>query len=303
MANARPPKDILRGYYDKGKITNKINNTKVDSEKLQANLDYYGSGIEEYKSSIYHTYGMRQYKNKEEYVRDMNEHSPLSREVIEERWRMYQHRDKLIESGQYEELRLQQYKDVYIKSMKASGFSDEEIYNIERLSLQQFKKMVAGIDFDKTNINKTFLPILGEFLYMYKQEGLATDPNIEEYHERLRQAFTEAGIPYIEDNEEIQGIKNKRNRKAMVKKLTKLIPQRERRFISNYSEESRENDVVDFATSDKLTFKNGRPIVRRFPEGHKYAGKLYIPGIGTEFGKNGDLVLKIAEPYIKNGWL
>ena len=293
MATTRPVKDIFRGYYDKGKISNRVMKTKVDYDRLTKNEQEYGTHFEEYVESQYRDWGVKYYHSKEEFYNDFNEHSPLSRDKIDERWQMYQHRDKLIRSGQYEDIRLQQYKDVYIKSMKATGFTEEEIYNIEKLSLSSFKKLVGGIDFDKTNPNKTYLPILGEFIYMYKQEGLAEDSNLPEYQHRLRLAFQEANMEFKEDIEEV---KNNRIKRNYTKRMLKLIPKRERVFISNNPEQQQE-DIEMFATSDRLTFKNKKDIIRRFPSTHKYAGEYFIPGVGSTISKNPEVanyVKKIA---------
>lgn len=305
MATTKPT--IFDKYYSKGKISDKISKIKVDQDKMSANLEYYGANIENYVDNIYTTYNINHYKDKEEFIKDMKEHSLLPEDKYDDLWKKYQHRDELIRSGQYEELRVQQYRDAYIQGMKNNGFSDVEIYNVSKLSLQDFKRMSEGINFDKTNPNKNYLPQLGElFAYGSGQlDQVHFNPNLPEYQENLRKAFDDASIPFIDNNEEIQGIRNKKNKRVFIQRITKLIPKRERVFISK-DPVQQEEDVEMFTTSDRLTFKNKKDIIRKFPTTHKYAGEYFIPGLGSTVSKNPEVasyVRKIANEWIKKGWL
>lgn len=179
----------------------------------------------------------------------MNYIDKIANERLNKWWSYYQKRELLILSGQYDEIRSQQYREQYLKHLHMGNISNEIIKNIEDLSLEDWNKLVQQPDtnVDSPNIRK--LPFL-ESVYSYVSHEKAPDIESE-----IKEAFKSAGIefkPYV--NEKARDLKRKK-----FDAITKAY------YEGRYN-----------------LHKNDK-------------GKWVAPLIGTEDGKDSDLVLELVE--------
>lgn len=177
-------KDIMKINYSYRKYKENYERIK----KQHTTMDLYASGI-------YEKYNIRQYKNKNEFIRDMFEHG-YTNEETDIRWKQYQHRNKLIYSGQYDEYRIKSYQHKYIKAMKAANVNDDIIENIKNLSPLQFEQL-STLRNPATNTQAKYrLPQLGGFDYNIM--GINYNDKTKEIEDNIRDTFREAGIPFNE---------------------------------------------------------------------------------------------------------
>lgn len=188
--------DIIAEYYDKKRISASVRKIKLDNDRYnKAMLDINNSA---YVDSIYEKFDIHRYTNKHEFFMHKLETMPnIPTEKLNEMWSDYQHRDKLIISGQYEEWRYKAYRDNYIEAMKRSAFPTNVIKNIEKLSLEEWKNLVILPKSNKENVGDTLLPKLGGFHY-----GDAASKYVKAATDEIKEAFKAANINYV-DTEDI----------------------------------------------------------------------------------------------------
>ena len=151
---------------------------------------------DEYASSIYEKFNIREYKNMTELKQDMTDYGRTT-EQIEQIIKDYKHRDELIRSGQYEEYRLSSYKKRYIRALKVANVDDTIIRNIEKLDLSKFSDLMGLRDARTDTPTKYRLPQLGGFNYY--SIGMHYNDKTKEIEEEIKGAFKEAGIPFNRD--------------------------------------------------------------------------------------------------------
>ena len=263
-------------------ISNTILNTPVDYERLR-NSPLSATEVENIKNK----YKIKTFSSREEFmfiytddarrtiIQDMNIANKTAKERNEklpfnfrnettrdnyidkqiterlDKWyKYYQHRELLILSGQYEEIRLNMYKEQYLSHLKSGNISKEIIKNIEDLSMEDWQKLVqqpdAKVDSDKTRE----LPSLSN-IYSYDSK-VDNTANIES---EIKEAFKSSGIEFKEYPE-------LNNADLIRKKFPRLT---EAYYEGRY--DLHQND----------------------------SGKWVAPFIGTEDGKNSDLVKELME--------
>ena len=111
-------------------------------------------------------------------------------ERMEKWYSYYEHRELLILSGQYDEIRMNMYREQYISHLKLGNMHEEVIRNINELTPEQWKKLVeqpdARVDSEKTRE----LPFLSN-IYSYDSRTDNSD-TIQE----IKEAFKSAGLEY-----------------------------------------------------------------------------------------------------------
>ena len=189
----------FRTFYRNGKIISK----DVKAMSFSYNK-YYELGErlkkqhitrDEYASSIYEKFHIREYKNMTELTQDMIDYG-RTKEEIANIIKDYKHRDELIRSGQYEEYRLSSYKKRYIRALKIANVDDSIIKNIEKLDLNKFSDLMGLRDARTDTQSKYRLPQLGGFNYY--SIGIHYNDKTKEIEEEIKGAFKESGIPFNE---------------------------------------------------------------------------------------------------------
>lgn len=108
----------------------------------------------------------------------------------------YQHRELLILSGQYEELRAGLYKEQYLKHLKLGNISGEVIKNIENLSLEDWQKLIRQPDAKVDSVKNRELPALSN-IYSYTPNN-----NSQNIENEIKEAFKSSGIEFVSYPEE-----------------------------------------------------------------------------------------------------
>ena len=195
-------------------------------------------------------YKFRSDNAKEEYV------NRLANERLDKWYSYYEHRELLILSGQYDDLRAEQYRTKYLEHLKLGNISGEVIRNIKDMSLEEWKKLVQQPEtqVDKENYRK--LPFL-ESVYAYSSH---TTSEIKSIEDEIKEAFSSADIEFKSYPEE----------KPRDIKRRKIAALTDAYYMGNYD-----------------LHKNSQ-------------GKWVAPYIGTEDGKDGDIVLELVDSINRN---
>lgn len=294
--------DLLEGYIKKSRISEKINKIHVDMNRLNDELSK--PGWLERAEEVYKKYGIKQYSldkaGEKQFRLDKlnNSNKDLSNKELEQLWREYQHRDDLIISGQYEDIRAQMYRDNYLKAMRKSGIYPEAIKNVEALSLENWKTIMELPSANKKNPKDTLMPHIGGFHY-----GSVSATFINNAIEDIKNAFKTLGVEYIDDVDVKAKVKQaiaKVNKVRFddeievankIDNLIKILPRYNRELISE------EKYTEDNLISQQLVVV-GANIPRNRVKISK-SGNRYIPFVGsTRSGtKNEKIVKALLEGY------
>lgn len=199
----------FRQFYNNAKmIARDINDMSVDYAKLRdIRHNKTQDAINKAKWYVYETYHINQYENREDFIEAMKENkfTKYSDAELEKLWKQYEHRDMLIETGQYEEYRINAYRNKYIAALKIEGVNQNVIDNIKKLSNEEFASLVGTNDARVDNDRVYLLPILGQFDYHIM--GIKANSKIIEIEDEIKNAFKEVGLPFNENlnpNENIE---------------------------------------------------------------------------------------------------
>lgn len=169
---------------------------------------------------------------------------------LNEWYSYYQKRELLIQSGQYDEIRLSMYREQYLSHLKLGNVDGSVLKNIEELSDEDWKKLVQQPDPRPDSIKTRELPSLAN-VYSYDSK-VDNSANITK---EIKEAFESAGLTFKEYPEE--------DNKSLIRKKFPKITQAY--YEGRY----------DLHQNDK--------------------GKWVAPFIGTEDGKNSNMVKELIE--------
>lgn len=214
----------INKHYSNRFIDNRINRMKVDNNKLNSlseNQKFVNVSVASIK------YGINIFNNKEAFMSYYGKESyGRTKKELEKMWSQYEHRYKLMETGQYTEYREDTFKSNYIKMAKGSGITEEDLLKLSSLSGQQIADLVkAGM-----------LPQLGS--YSYPIQGI-TESSINkktEASEWFTYGLTNVKLPEQEEKE-YETYKERYNQgryKVSTTKLGRKYIRGLRRKISDY---------------------------------------------------------------------
>lgn len=280
----------ISDYYKKGHISDQIKEIAVDEDRYDAALD--DPSTYERIDRVYEKYGIKQYNDIDEFSEAMEEFAPnMKRSEIKQLWKDYEHREKLIVSGQYEEYRLGLMKENYLAAARRSHLPDKIIKNLENLEPSKWDALVYYPSQTKESTYDYLLPRIGEFVYemLNVEYGTQDDPRIE-LEDRIKQAFKTAGLEWVD----YESYENTRGRRYLERRGIDVDE-----ILNEYAEENEEPlderdelDIIAFTMAEELSSKG-----RQIRQGKKSS---YLPGIGSsrEGTKNRDLFLAIQK-YMK----
>lgn len=171
-------------------------------------------------------------------------------ERVDKWYSYYEHRELLILSGQYDELRMNMYREQYISHLNLGNANEELIRNIKELTPEQWKKLVEQPDVKVDSDKSRELPSLSN-IYSYDSKV----DNSDNITQEIKEAFKTVGLEY------------------------KSFPIEHARDIKYKKFES-----------IKDAYYRGEYNLHKNKE-----GKWAAPLIGTEGGKDGDIVLDLVE--------
>lgn len=260
--------DAATSYYRTRKFSQKVQDIKVDKALLRERYRKYNKHYlkQVYLPRVYEHLGMHYFADKDEfYAWHMDKIArgiEYTMEAVDKMWQMYEHRNQLIITGQFQDFIGDTFKRNYIKYLKGVGFSDKELESIENLTPSQFISLVFEPVGDKTVPYKTYLPPIDTFNYDNRSV-------YEETREVLRRAFEERGYTYgMEDD-------------YMIRKYSRVLLRRKA------TGEDTSYEVLVAAGSKRIRFytdKNGMT-------------QAYIPFVGSTKGKNREFIQDVVDYY------
>ena len=253
-------------WYWGGRVSEEIKDTKINYRKYQQ-FHKQVSNIEAYKKSIYDKYNIKQYKNKQEYIDKHKDY--IGEEEANKRWKDYQHRDILISSGQYDEIRIHQYQESYATKLRKAGYPEDVAHNIEKLTPKQFNEIMLLPNADKTSLKSSVLPDIGNFQYRIKGVMYLPEDTVDTNIGDIMNVFNKMGYQWDEPNAI--------NAKKVLSRLRyKFVPKEHiEDVIDDEGTEIYIDSIVSFMSDEQVDelltdskYRNKR-------------GEFYIKGIGS----------------------
>ena len=256
----------IKDYYGGLKISENVHNIKLNMRKFWYNDQHlWESDIKK----VYEKYNIAYYANKGDFMK-AKEPLELTEVQKETLWQDYEYRHKLIVSGQYDEYRINLFKENYIKGMRRLGASEQEIEILQGMSSSQWDLLQDIPQPSKDNIKDTKLPPLG--LFNYDDASMLSKVR-KDIAELLKDEFN---IDYTWDDDS--------SIRKSLKYLPRLIrPEDRDDLIDSDNEIEVYTDMIRHVPFEKLK--------------QNKKGMYYIRGVGSEQGKNSQLIKDILHEY------
>lgn len=129
-------------------------------------------------------------KQKQEYITNQ------VNERLDKQWEFYQHRELLIQSGQYDEIRTEQHRQQYIEHLRLANVDADVIENINRLTPEQWARLISYPNADPSSPMSRLLPQMTD-IYSSTYEYNADKYDV--IKQEIKEAFTDAGLTFIEN--------------------------------------------------------------------------------------------------------
>lgn len=189
----------FKEYYNNRNIKSDIYNMPLDQQAY----DKYESqeSQEQYVSEIYKKYNIKRFSSKKDFTNSINKEEStlwLTPTEINNRWKYYEKRDKLIRSHQYDMIRLDNYREQYIKMLEQLNISQSYIDTIRNMSYDKWSELISEPNTDKDSPYTKKLPIMGEF--DYHVHGVFNNEKKEDYEQRIMDAFNSVGVSLYNDD-------------------------------------------------------------------------------------------------------
>lgn len=262
--------NTIKDYYTGLKISDTVRNIPINQDLYRI----YFKRNEEYIDRIYEKYNMKRYYDKWEFMKSKEAYE-LTDKQKEALWIEYEYRDKLIRTGQYDEYRIELFRDNYLKGMRRLGATEKEIETLRSMSLEQWDLLQDIPQPSKDNAKDKILPPLG--LFNYNDSSYLSKVR-EDLQLLLKEQFN---IEY--EYEDISIIsKALKHSKTLLGSMDKLTEDE----YESYNEVEKYNYMITHVPDSKI--KVSKPD--RY--GHTH---FYIKGVGSETGKNSQLIKDIIK--------
>lgn len=269
--------------YRRSRVSERIRETNVSVKEMRKSHREH-IDIEGYKESIYNKYNIKQYTNKREFNKDHEDF--LTDRQIDALWIDYKHRDKLIESGQYDKIRLQLYKENYVSRLEKSNYPREVISNIEKLDLKDWEKIVILPNTDKNKLKNSVLPDIGAYYYEVVGTFSPVADTVRTNIADIRNVFYQTGLKWESFND---------NMKVLNALKYKVLD----RDKINYVIDDEDEEVYIDSMVSLMSDKNIEDVL----EGHhsKRKNSYYFLGVGSTYkgSRNQVIMSKFIDAVIK----
>ena len=121
------------------------------------------------------------YKDRHKFIED------AVNDTLKQRWEEYEHRDKLIETGQYDRFRIEDYREKFINVLKEMNIDENIIYTMEKLSADKLSALISQPNTQRDSNQKRKLPTLG--WYYPSKDGNASEDIIAKTEAEILEAF------------------------------------------------------------------------------------------------------------------
>ena len=290
--------------YNKDILRIKVNEDKYMKYQRDPNREMYVNEIFERYNILRNDNG-RPFNSEQEYGDYLRKNTPYNDEQIELLWKDYTKIKNLVLTGQYEEYRINTFRDSYIKAMKESGLSKSAIDNLKDLSIEQFAELANQRDARKDSNNKWRLPQLGGFDYHTNIDPQAKRDYATMAEQEIRALFEEMGLEWKSldnstqvyvDYRELRKATRTRSYNSDVRKAIRMLNRVYNTKLNRPDESKYEDNIGGLVersvSSMRLTTKSGQQVVKK-----SKAGNYYIPFVGStrEGSKNRNLLLDIVD--------
>lgn len=273
----------IKSHYMSSTMTERILRTQVISKPLPRGKQRDILEEEDTARKIYERYNIPYFKTKEEFIKRNSEYNyvvekdgkqfiktkelPITDKQLEALWEYHSKRHKLIMSGQYEEIREEMYKENYATGLRRLGATQQELDQIMSLTHTDLLKLLNEGGASKEATSKYALPEVGLFSYDDVSQ-------LAEVRNRIKTAFqTILGRDFIYDETETS---------EYLKKIRRFVPREE------IEELEEEDNLSYYSLIDN--FDTSRIKLKETKTGSYY----YVPFLGSERGKNSDLIKDIV---------
>lgn len=117
-------------------------------------------------------------------------------ERLDKQWEFYQHRELLIQSGQYDEIRTEQHRQQYIEHLRLANVDADVIENINRLTPEQWARLITYPSVDPSTPTTRILPQMTD---IYSSTYQYDSDKYDVVKQEIQEAFKDAGLEYIEN--------------------------------------------------------------------------------------------------------
>lgn len=273
---------IIYEHYNKYRVSDKVNSTKVNANRALRD--------DMYVEQMYKTFKMRKYDNRQDFEKAMTSKFPYKQDELDTLWREYEHRDMLIRTGQYEEIRYQYYRDKYVAAMELRNVDSKYVNRIKSLSLEQWKQLINVPNSSKSRTDDKALPVLGGG-FVSTQPGASDDIKTQEFIKLLERAFSLAGIP-LEDKEQLSDA---------IEEASNDDERMDRTITRGYRllNKERRQAIYDEGSDSELLLSLGDELARQYESrGRTYEtskkGYRYIRGVGSTNPDTKNYLLALA---------
>lgn len=181
-------KEYYGGYVISDVVRDMPVNMKLYEQKTKFGIH---NELEDYVKEMHKKFKIPYYTGRADFV-NKKLAMQFTDAQIEALWVEYEHREKLIVTGQYEKLRLDLFRKNYIKGMERLGMSKAEIEHFKKLTDEQLDELIYYPDLRKDSAKKRYLPELGNFTY----DDISS---LENTRQELELAYKVVGIETLED--------------------------------------------------------------------------------------------------------
>lgn len=267
MAKKITPK---KDWYKDDYVSDRILNTPLDISKgfkwsTNQNNDSPYETLEDiaFAKEEYKKNNLKFYESKEE-MRNYLGAKFWENHDLDSYWRQYLKRDALLANGQYSDIRLNDYRNNYLKAMeRAYGYNEQAgwiIAAIKSLTADEFYA-IAHVLVDKQFWKKdkrsgeavpTYTSYLPDISDMYPSEDIDIDEVLSDFEENLKEGFKRIGKNYLsyddylseerdraeeEENEEVEDfLKEEEERnKEIDRKIENLNKRAKRKKVGKYA--------------------------------------------------------------------
>lgn len=283
----------IKSTKDKSSSTRSyFKSTYISSVFLKARIDT-TRPMRQTTAGMYQRYGLRYYSSKEEFYSNFKD--KFSTKKIETMWREYSHRDKLIATGQYKEIKAKNIIKSYIKSIKRitsmpADFSYmKSLLNVEKnlLALNSISSDKVLDLFQSPNTEYSTSTLMPSFEELYALEGaissydsleqFATDDyskssikrDISDFERKVMMAFESIGVKYkvFYSSDSVE--------QDITSTFLRTVPKYYRKeYYTGTISSSQARDILleTYKARSKKALERGKTIIYRTK-----AGREYIP--------------------------
>lgn len=187
---------IRQFFKDNIQISKRIKNTKLDEERFEKGLNR--KDLDIFLDNIYKRYGIARYESKDAMRQDMLKYGKGFAKNVDMKWEEYLHREDLMISGQYDDLRASNFRNNYLKSLSLLGVDHQIIVNLETLTEDEWSRLMEYPNKDNLKARKYYMPAIQDY---YPTDDMRSNKSLRESaEEEIENAYRDVFNKDIRNN-------------------------------------------------------------------------------------------------------